>query len=282
MLSIMLFICGLNTVCVAIQYMVVREKPLVKPSAEGASCCAPVLEVVEAVKTSPFLLVHLAIVQCLVWMGLTAWNGYAGQWFGAAVYSGDQEGTEEEQARYNAGVHDFGTAGQYKAILQLVSSLIIIAILLKTTVRPRFVYAPCIFIGAVACVCAAFFVGHNATFAIAMMVLSVMPETGSFAVPFGLVAILNKKAEEKGQKMSTALQMALLNSCITVGQQVCTFSLAAFEGKLSLAQALPLIFMMAAAAQTLAGTGALFLDDSIADGQEDDKSDTSSDTNSGA
>merc|ERR1719436_2165442 len=76
MLSIMLFICGLNTVCVAIQFLVVKEKPLTREAAgERESFCSPVMSVVEAVNKSPFLLVHLAIIQCLVWAGLTAWNG---------------------------------------------------------------------------------------------------------------------------------------------------------------------------------------------------------------
>lgn len=120
---------------------------------------------------------------------------------------------------------------------------------------------------------AAAVVGHSGTFAIICMVISVMPETGSFAIPFGLVATLNKRAEEEGKTVSTALQMSLLNCCVTVGQQICTMSLAGIEGKMSLEAALPCVFIVAAAAQLIAGTGALCLDDrppSDEDSTEDD------------
>merc|ERR1712107_21892 len=108
-----------------------------------------------------------------------------------------------------------------------------IALLLKTTIRPRLVYSPCIYIGAVVSILAAFMVRHSGTFAVACMVVSVMPETGSFAIPFGLVATLNKRAEEEGKQVSTALQMALLNCCVTVGQQICTMALSVVEVGLS-------------------------------------------------
>lgn len=88
-----------------------------------------------------------------------------------------------------------------------------------------------------------------------------MPETGSFAIPFGLVATLNKRAEEEGKPVSTALQMALLNCCVTIGQQICTMSLAGIEAHMELATALPCVFIVAGVAQALAGVGALFLDD---------------------
>merc|ERR1712217_631546 len=128
---------------------------------------------------------------------------------------------------------------------QLVSALAIISILLKTSIRPRTVYAPCIYIGAIVSLVAAFVVGHSRTLAEICMAVSIMPETGSFAIPFGLVATLNKRAELKGKAVSTALHMALLNCCVTIGQQICTMTLAAIEGKLELDAALPCVFMIA-------------------------------------
>eukprot|EP00443_Scrippsiella_acuminata_P008079 CAMPEP_0115198502 /NCGR_PEP_ID=MMETSP0270-20121206/16139_1 /TAXON_ID=71861 /ORGANISM="Scrippsiella trochoidea, Strain CCMP3099" /LENGTH=491 /DNA_ID=CAMNT_0002611877 /DNA_START=25 /DNA_END=1500 /DNA_ORIENTATION=+ len=264
MFQLMLGICALNTFCVGVQFMVAREKPLRRdPNAPKESACAPIMDVIGAVKASPKLLYHLAGVQCLVWIGNTAWNLYAGQWFGNSVFQGDENAPKDSHKYhlYEVGIDYFTYGGQGKAGLQLVSSLVIIWILLKTSIRPRLVYAPCIYIGAVFSILAAFVVGHNGTFAIACMIISVMPETGSFAVPFGLVATLNKRAEEEGKPVSTALQMALLNCCVTVGQQICTMVLAGIEGKLSLEAALPCVFILAAAAQVLGGTGALFLDD---------------------
>jgi len=265
MLELMLGICALNTLCVGIQFLVATEKPLKPdPHAKRQSACAPVMNVVNAVTSSPRLLYHLAAVQCLVWIGNTAWNLYAGQWFGNSVYQGDETaptGSSEKEA-YAEGMSAFTFAGQGKAALQLISALVIITLLVYTKIRPRFVYAPCILAGAVVSILAACAVGHSGLYAMISMVISVMPETGSFAVPFGLVATLNKRAEEEGKQVSTALQMALLNCCVTVGQQICTMTLAVIEGKMSLERALPCVFILAAAAQLLGGVGALFLDDS--------------------
>ena len=265
MFQLMSGICLFNILCVGIQFLVAREKQLKRdPDAPKQSACAPVITVVEAVSNSPRLLYHLAAVQCLVWVGNTAWNLYAGQWFGNAVFQGDVKAEEGSPLKvaYEDGIDAFTLGGQGKALLQLVSALMIIGILLNTNIRPRLVYAPCIFIGLIVSILAAFFVGHSGTFAIIVMIFSVMPETGSFAIPFGLVATLNKRAEEEGKPVSTALQMALLNCCVTIGQQICTMSLAGIEASMSLAAALPCVFVVAAVAQGLATAGALFLNDS--------------------
>mmetsp|Transcript_67025 Transcript_67025/g.193663 ORF Transcript_67025/g.193663 Transcript_67025/m.193663 type:complete len:295 (+) Transcript_67025:1-885(+) len=264
MLELMFGICLLNTMCIAVQFLVARETPLERDAdAPRQSLCAPVIEVVKSVKSSPRLLYHLAAVQCFVWIGNTAWNIYGGQWFTASVFHGDQNAPEGSEAKiaYGEGNAAFSHGGQARSVLQLLSAIVIIAILLRNWLRPRLVYAPCIFIGGVASILAAFAVGHSGGFAMLCMTLSVMPETGSFAIPFGLVATLNKRAEEEGKQVSTALQMSLLNCCVTVGQQICTTTLAAIEGSLSLEKALPCVFMLAAAAQAVAGSGALCLDD---------------------
>jgi len=189
MLELFVGIFLLNAVLVGIQFVVARETPLEKdPNAPVKSACSPVTDTVTAVKGSPCLLYHLASIQALVWVALTAWNGYAGQWFANSVYQGDQNapvGSLKREA-YADGIAAFAFGGQMKAVAQLFSTLAIIAIMLKTTVRPRLVYAPCIFIGAVASFLAAFAVGHDGDFAEFCMTLSVMPETGSFAIPFGL------------------------------------------------------------------------------------------------
>ena len=77
------------------------------------------------------------------------------------------------------------------------------------------------------------------------------------AIPFGLVAKLGKHAEEQRGHVSVALQMALLNSASTLGAQICTICLAAIEGSMELERALPLIYLVAASAEFLAGVGAL-------------------------
>lgn len=73
--------------------------------------------------------------------------------------------------------------------------------------------------------------------------------------------------------MSTALQMSLLNCCVTVGQQICTLSLAFIMGRTSMREALPRALMLAGVAQVMAGGGALFLDDAPVEDEEECSSD---------
>eukprot|EP00440_Ansanella_granifera_P070655 gb/GFBE01076676.1/.p1 GENE.gb/GFBE01076676.1/~~gb/GFBE01076676.1/.p1 ORF type:complete len:504 (+),score=102.59 gb/GFBE01076676.1/:1-1512(+) len=264
MLELMLIICSINTVCVLIQSLVAKETPLVRSAESSSSCCGPVVSIFRSVKGMPRLFYHLAAVQCLVWIGNTAWNNYGAQWFANSVYGGDQHAPEgsPEKIAYGKGMAAFGLGGQIKAGLQLTSALIIIALLLKTTVRPRTVYAPCVLIGAVVNFLASFAVGTSGAFATVCFLISILPETGSFAIPFGLVATLNKRAEQEGKQVSTALQMALLNCCVTVGQQICTLSLAAIEAGIpDLKEALPYVFILAGVAHSLGGVGAAFLND---------------------
>ena len=263
MLKLMLIICTLNTICIAIQFAVAKEEPLKRVQGEKTHCCSPVVSVFRSLRGMPRLLYHLAFVQCLVWIGNTAWTYYASQWFADSVYQGDQHAAagSEKKLAYARGMDDFSTGGQLRSGLQLLSALVIIALLMKTKLRPRLIYAPCILIGAIVSFLAGFVVGHVATFAMVCFVLSIMPETGSFAIPFGLVATLNKRAEEEGKQVSTALQMALLNCCVTVGQQVCHMVLAIIEEHLPLEKALPCVFILAGVAHTLGGTSALCLDD---------------------
>merc|ERR1719433_530119 len=276
MFELMLGICALNTLCIGIQFVVAKEKPLKRESVGSAeSACAPVVNVFKAVKNSPCLLYHLAVVQCLEWIGNTAWNIYGGQWFANSVYQGDQAAPKGSPGKiaYGEGIAAFSFGGQCKSVLQLISALVIIALLLKTTLRPRLVYAPCIFVGAVVSALAAFVVGHSGIFAIICLTASVMPETGSFAIPFGLVATLNKRAEEEGRQVSTALQMALLNCCVTVGQQICTASLAVIEHSMELKAALPCVFILAGVSFSLGGASTLCLDDNPAGSSQGASSD---------
>eukprot|EP00933_Yihiella_yeosuensis_P074394 TRINITY_DN83313_c0_g1_i1.p1 TRINITY_DN83313_c0_g1~~TRINITY_DN83313_c0_g1_i1.p1 ORF type:complete len:490 (-),score=66.98 TRINITY_DN83313_c0_g1_i1:328-1797(-) len=265
MLELMAIIISLNVVCITIQFSVAREEQYTRDSSDSStSICAPVVEVLRSVVGMPFLLYHLAAVQCLVWIGNTAWSYYAAQWFANSVYQGNVNAADNspEKIAYADGTQAFAQAGLWRSGLQLISALVIIAIMMKTSLRPRLVYAPTIFIGAVVALLAAFAVHHSGTFATICFALSIMPETGSFAIPFGLVAILNKRAEEEGKQVSTALQMALLNCCITVGQQICHVSLAGIENNVHpLEKALPYVFVLAAIVYGPGFMLALCLDD---------------------
>mmetsp|Transcript_57540 Transcript_57540/g.174000 ORF Transcript_57540/g.174000 Transcript_57540/m.174000 type:complete len:313 (+) Transcript_57540:2-940(+) len=264
MLELMFSMCVIATLCVGVQFLVVSEKPLARDQgAPAESMCTPIANIAKAVQGSPSLLYHLLVVQCFVWVGNTAWMSYAGQWFANSVYGGDQNSPDgsPEKLAYDQGMAAFSRGGQYRSILQLLSTLAIIAILVKTRLRPRSVYAPCILIGAVTSVLAFAAVGHLHTFALVCTAVSIMPVVGTFTIPFGLVGTLNRRAEMEGKQAETGLQMALLNCCCCVGQQLCTLALAALEERMPLKAALHYVFVLAAVAQGLGAVGAMFLDD---------------------
>jgi len=283
MLELFIGIFLLNAVLVGIQFVVAQEIPLEgEPAARRKSACSPIADTVTAVRHSPCLLYHLAVIQALVWIALTAWNAYAGQWFANSVYQGDQNAPEGSFRReaYAAGISAFALGGQMKAVAQLVSTMAIIAVMLRKSFRPRLLYATCIFLGAVASFLAAFLVDHDGVFAEFCMTLSVMPETGSFAIPYGLIALVNHRMEKEGKFVSTALQMALLNCCIAVGQQICTLSLSGVEAGLPLQEeALPTIFMLAGGALVLAGVITLFLSDQRFDDDSSSESESEAEEN---
>jgi len=152
--------------------------------------------------------------------------------------------------------------------VSLFFTLMIIFIMSNTSIRPRLIYAPTIFIGATASLLAAMVVGHNGNFAIICMTMAEITCVGCFSVPYGMVAALNERAAKAGKHVSTALQMALLNCCVTVGQQVCTMFLAVIESWIPLEKALLIGFMLAGVSFIVAGVATLFLDDSAGRSEE--------------
>mmetsp|Transcript_17472 Transcript_17472/g.54983 ORF Transcript_17472/g.54983 Transcript_17472/m.54983 type:complete len:479 (+) Transcript_17472:79-1515(+) len=266
MLELMLMICALNVLCIGLQLLIAKEEPLVLADAGGDACCSAVTTIVRSVRGMPRIFYHLAFVQCLVWIGNTAWTYYGEQWFANSVYGGDQHAPKHSPAwtAYADGVAAFSLGGQLRSGLQLLSALVIIALLLLTRARPRLVYAPCIYLGAVVSFLAALVVGHSRVLAIACLTVSIMPETGTFAIPFGLIATLNKRAEEEGRQVSTALQMAMLNACVTVGQEVCHLTQSIIVQSVGLTTGLLYLYVLAGSVHALGGTLALCLDDSPA------------------
>eukprot|EP00913_Durusdinium_trenchii_P031896 g29872.t1 len=91
-----------------------------------SSCCSPVISVFKSLRGMPRLLYHLAFVQCLVWIGNTAWTYYSSQWFADSVYQGAQDGNPFQKQRYAMGMDAFSTGGQLRSGLQLISALVIL------------------------------------------------------------------------------------------------------------------------------------------------------------
>merc|ERR1711920_336237 len=82
---------------------------------------------------------------------------------------------------------------------------------------------------------------------------------GAGSIPYGIVAVWNKAAEEAGHMGSVAMQMAILNCCITVGQQLCTMILGGLEDSFSVNDSLKGLYIISMVANGLGGIGALFL-----------------------
>jgi len=105
----------------------------------------------------------------------------------------------------------------------------------------------------------AFVVGQSRSLAILAFVLSNVCLTAAGSLPYGIVAVWNKAAEQAGKAGSVAMQMAVLNCCITVGQQLCTMVLGGLEGTFEFVVAIKYLFIVSMTANGFAGIAALFL-----------------------
>ncbi|CAK0836832.1 unnamed protein product [Prorocentrum cordatum] len=259
MLEIMVVVCCIVTVAVAVMLCAATETQLAGDRAARQS--SPVSDVFEAVRGSSTLLRHLVGVHCLVFVGATVWFSYSVQWFGLCVFAGDPAAPPGSAAHrlYASGQEAFAYAGQCGSWLMLLMTLLLVVALHRTTLPPKGAYPACIFVGAGTSFAAAFFVNHNATLATACMALSVLPCVGAHGIPWGLIAASNKAAEEQGLPVSTAMQMALLNCGLVIGQQLTHMTLAALESFVAPTLALPAMLAAGALALTTAGAGALLL-----------------------
>jgi hypothetical protein len=202
----------------------------------------------------------LLFISCMVWMGNTVWGTYGKVWFTDSVFLGDQEaadGTIQKEA-YKEGAQAFGTAGQIGSVFNLGVALSIMG-LGMTSIPSYIIYAPCIMVGAVVCFLCAFVVEQNQNLALLCFVLSNIPLTAAGSIPYGIVAVWNKAAVQAGHVGSVAMQMAILNCCITVGQQLCTMILGGFEGRYDVNESLKDLFIISTIAGGVAGVCALFL-----------------------
>merc|ERR1739844_394250 len=175
-------------------------------------------------------------------------------------YPGDPEAPTGSLARevYVEGADAFSTAGQYGSIFNLFLSFAFMG-LGYTSLPNNLIYAPCLFVGSAVCFLCAFVVHHSHKLALTCFVLSSVGLTAAGSIPYGIVAVWNRAAEEAGHAGSVAMQMAILNCCITVGQQLCTMILGGLEGTFEFVVAIKYLFTISMIANGLAGVGALFL-----------------------
>jgi len=260
MLELMTLVMAVNVACVGAALSVAKEKQFVPREKQSSSVCGPITGMCSAFQGMPMSFYGLLFVQCMVWLGNTFWGTYGKVWFTTSVYPGDAEAPEGtvEHTAYADGAAAFGSAGQIGSMFNLALSFVIMGIGM-TRFPNHLLYGPCILVGAVVCFLCAFVVGHNHTLAVACFVAGNIPLTAAGSIPYGLVAVWNKAAEQSGKVGSVAMQMAILNCCITVGQQLCTMILGGLEGSYSVEESLKGLLIISMVAGCLGGIAALFL-----------------------
>jgi len=260
MFELMSIVLLVNCACVGAALLVAKEKQYVRSGKQEASVCGPIAGMGGAFKGMPKAFYILLFVQAMVWMGNTVWGTYGKVWFTTSVYPGDAEAPDAAIAHkeYVEGAAAFASAGQMGSIFNLVLSFGFMG-LGYTKIPSNYIYSPCIFIGAAVCFLCAFVVQHSHGLAVFCFVLSNVCLTAAGSIPYGIVAVWNRQAEERGQVGSVAMQMAILNCCITVGQQLCTMILGGFEGAVDVVEAVKYLYIVSMVANTLGGLGSLLL-----------------------
>jgi len=261
MFELMSIVLLVNCACVGAALAVAREKQYVRSEEQqSSSVCGPIAGMGGACKGMPKAFYILLFVQAMVWMGNTVWGTYGKVWFTTSVYPGDPEAPDADIAHkeYVEGAAAFASAGQIGSVFNLALSFGFMG-LGYTKIPSNYIYSPCIFIGAAVCFMCAFVVQHSHGLAIFCFVISNVCLTAAGSIPYGIVAVWNRQAEERGQVGSVAMQMAVLNCCITVGQQLCTMILGAFEGAVDVVDAVKYLYIISMVANSLGGFGSLLL-----------------------
>merc|ERR1719445_1622013 len=261
MLELMSIVLVINVVCVAAALLVGRETPYKrKDEQEGGSVCGPLAGFAGALKDLHAAFYILIVVLCLVWFGNTVWGSYGKLWFTEAVFEGNPEaetGTPAHTA-YVEGAEAFSKGGERGALVSLLLSFVLMG-LSFTPIPHHFIFAPLVFVGTIVCYMSAFSVGHAGGLAILALVLSNIPLAAAGSIPYGIVAVWNKDDADAGKVSSVATQMAILNCCITVGQQMCHTILGTFETSSSAVEAIHKVFILSMVANGVASIGSLFL-----------------------
>merc|ERR1712032_292050 len=208
------------------------------------SVCGQVFGVFRSMAQIPNFLLKLVAVQTLVWIGLAMWNKNGSLWFGESLAGGDASAAAGtvEKINYDHGIAAYSTAGIYQSVFQIVAALTLTFIVYRPRVSLRFLYASCLFIGAVVSVLA--FWTHQIPDAQYLSVMEKLSETAANVVPFGIVVMASKRAELNGETVSTALCMAYLNCACTLGQFLQMALTSLFLAAMPDSQAFPSLFLL--------------------------------------
>jgi len=92
MMEMFTLMIGVNAFCVTLMLLVTNEThfspELSHNEVEKTSCCTPIVAVFRSMLHAPKFLCQLAVVQTLVWVGITMWNNNGSMWFGVTLFGG--------------------------------------------------------------------------------------------------------------------------------------------------------------------------------------------------
>merc|ERR1719471_2075891 len=258
MLELMAVVIVINAYFIGLALVFGREKQFKRKG--SSSACGALTGIWSTLKNLHLAFYILIVVLCLLWFGNTVWGSYAKVFFTESVWEGCDAKAPENSTAYEAyheAAEAFSDAGEWGAGLSLILAFVLMA-LSFTPIPHHFIFAPLIFVGAIVCYLCAFQVGHSGSKAKLSLILSNIPQGAAGSIPYGIVAVWNSKAEASGQS-SLAMQMAIVNCCITVGQQVCHMILGALEVSVPVPEALKQLFIYSMVANGVAAFGCLFL-----------------------
>jgi len=263
---LMILILSILTVFVGIQLLICKETPYVRPDgAPAESILSPFKGAFNGIFYMSADLAKIAFVQFFSWYSLFCYWPTLSTWFSLNVLGGNADAPHGSvlNIRYEQGQQANSMAGLCNAGLMIAFSMVLIALMLKSSVPLRYIYAACLYVGAVALVLAKFMVGHSVLFAKLIVTIMAIPICAVNAFPFALVGAMNKKAQAEGRTPDTGVQMGVLNIFVCVPQLVATLVIGALRAG-NAETALPWAFLMAGVSFAVAGTGAFFLNDAVA------------------
>jgi len=237
--------------------------PYVRPAdAPKESLLSPFTGAFKAVRFMSTDLKKIAFVQFFSWYSLFCYWPTLSTWFSVNVFGGSADAPADSllRHRYEDGQAANTTAGLLNSGLMVFFSMSLVFLMLKSTFPLRYIYAGCLFAGALSLVMAKIAVHHSVGVAMTIVTLIAVPVSAINAFPFALVGAMNKSAEEDGKATDTGVQMGVLNIFICMPQLLSTLVVGAMREHLSVT-ALPWVFLMAGISFGIAGIGAVFLND---------------------
>jgi len=264
-IPLMILVLSILSVFVFIQMSICHETPYVpKEDTLQPSIARTFAGAFGAVFYMPRDLVKLAVVQFFSWYSMFCYWPTLSTWFSVNVFMGSADAPEGSDLRlhYEEGQNANSTAGLLNSGLMIVFSMMLVAMMLQSNLPIRFIYAGCLYAGAIALIMAKLAVGHSVIAATLVATVIAIPVSAISAFPFALVGAMNKSAEEEGKEADTGKQMGVLNIFICAPQLFATFAVTAMRERLS-DSALPWVFLMAGGSFAVAGTAALALNDRL-------------------